>query len=131
MKRGKAWGATEILLQRPTIEVHRMQIAPNTRCSMHKHEHKWNAFLVLSGRLKIIVRKNDYALTDETILLPGEMMEVAPGEFHRFEAGGEPVDAIEFYYLEPLSEDIVREDCGGATQARITADQVRGVFDNG
>ena len=119
MKRGKAWGATQILLQRPTIEMHRMTIAPNTRCSMHKHNHKWNAFLCLSGELTIVVRKNDYNLTDKTVLKPGEMMEVAPGEFHRFESGEQPVDALELYYLEPLSDDIVREDCGGALM-RVT-----------
>lgn len=121
MIRGKAWGHTRVLLQRPTIEMHRMSIAPNYRCSMHKHCHKWNAFLVISGTLTIFVRKNDYPLEDKTRLGPGEIMEVAPGEFHRFESGEDPVDALELYYLEPLSDDIVREDCGGAVNAASIA----------
>lgn len=113
MKRGKVWGSTNVLLAKATVEMHRMWIEPRSRCSMHKHHFKWNGFLCLSGRLTIVVEKNDYALTDRTVLEPGEFMEVPPGEFHRFESGDEPVDAIELYYLEPLSEDIVRKDCGG------------------
>src|SRR5437016_804168 len=110
--RGKVWGRTATLLATPFVEVHRLHIEPNRQCSLHAHQYKWNGFLVLSGRLAIIVDKSDYALTDKTDLGPGDFTTVKPGEYHRFISGDEPVEALELYYPEPLSEDIVRKDCG-------------------
>lgn len=110
---GKVWGSTECLLDTPLLSVHRLKILPNMTCSMHAHEFKWNGFFVTSGRLIIEVRKKSYALTDRTVLNAGELTSVKPGEFHRFVTEPEGCDGIEFYYLEPLSEDIVRESCGG------------------
>lgn len=66
-----------------------------------------------SGRMFIEVHKNDYALVDVTELGPGEFTTVRPGEFHRFITKGEPAQALEIYYPEELSEDIVRKDVGG------------------
>jgi mannose-6-phosphate isomerase-like protein (cupin superfamily) len=116
MKAGKVWGSTTLLLKTPLIEIHRLEIEANRRCSMHKHEFKWNCFIPITGRLTIEVEKNDYALTDKTTIGPGELMTVKPNEFHRFVSGDEAVSALEIYYPEFLSEDIVRKDCGGATQ---------------
>lgn len=112
MKSGKIWGCTEVLIKTPLIEVHRLTVQPYAQCSMHMHSTKWNAFVVISGRLTIAVEKKDYALTDHTELGPGEFTTVKPGEFHRFIAGREAVSALEIYYPETLSEDIVRKDCG-------------------
>jgi mannose-6-phosphate isomerase-like protein (cupin superfamily) len=116
-KFGKVWGSTEVLLRTPLLEVHRLTIAPNAECSNHQHQFKWNAFFVMSGRLSIVVEKKDYALTDVTELGPGEFTTVRPGEYHRFRSGAEPVQAIEIYYPETLSEDIVRKDCGSVAGA--------------
>lgn len=111
---GKVWGSTELLLKTPLIEVHRLVIDPFSRCSMHKHEFKWNAFSVISGMLWIDVEKNDYALTDTTMIGPGDLTTVKPGEYHRFRTGDLATIALEIYYPEGLSEDIIRKDCGGA-----------------
>lgn len=113
MVTGKVWGETRALLVTPMIEVHRILIQPGMVCSMHKHQFKWNAFLVIRGRLNIEVRKKDYALTDVTELREGDFTTVAPGEFHRFVSLDEYVDALEIYYPEGLSADIVRENVGG------------------
>jgi mannose-6-phosphate isomerase-like protein (cupin superfamily) len=120
-KRGKIWGVTETLLATPFLEVHRLTIKPNARCSLHSHQFKWNGFFVQSGSLTISVQKNDYPLTDDTVLGPGDFTTVKPGEFHRFISGDEEVRAIEVYYPEPLSEDIVRKDCG-SVNAQTTGD---------
>lgn len=109
---GKIWGKTECLLKTPLIEVHRIHIKANAVCSMHKHEYKWNMFYVISGKLDIEVRKNDYDLVDVTHLHAGEWTSVRPNEFHRFRSVTD-VEALEIYYLEPLTDDIVREDVGG------------------
>lgn len=113
MKLGKCWGVTELLQKTPTIEVHRLAIEPNSRCSMHKHLYKHNSFYVATGRLFIETEKNAYALTDVTELGPGDFTTVAPNEFHRFVTKDEGCTGIEFYFTEPLSEDIIRKDVGG------------------
>jgi mannose-6-phosphate isomerase-like protein (cupin superfamily) len=102
-----------VWLSTPFAEVHRLTILPNVQCSMHMHQHKWNSFHVISGRLIIEVEKSDYPLTDKTELGPGESTTVKPGEYHRFRTGDEPCEAIECYYPAALSEDIKRRDCGG------------------
>ena len=113
MKLGKVWGTTELLLRSPFIEVHRLFIQPQSRCSLHMHQNKWNAFFVQSGILKIEVVKKAYDLVDVTELTAGEFTTVAPGEDHRFVTGDEGAEAIEIYYPAELAEDIVRRDVGG------------------
>ena len=118
MRRGKVWGITEPLLQTPLIEIHRLTILPNRQCSLHLHRHKWNCFIVVSGRLIIEVHKSDYDLVDRTELGPDDITTVRPGEKHRFISGRERVRAFEVYYPEGLSEDIVRQDVGGVIRKR-------------
>ncbi len=113
MKEGKVWGTTETLLTTNTVEVHRIKINPRSYCSMHKHEFKWNMFYVIKGRLYIEVEKNNYDLTDVTELFQGQHTSVKPNEFHRFFTKDEPVEALEVYYLNSISEDIVRKTVGG------------------
>lgn len=115
---GKVWGSTEPLIETPFVSVHRLQILPNARCSEHCHKRKHNAFYVESGTLRIVVKKNGYDLTDTTVLGPGDFTTVAPDEYHWFETGDQPVVGLEFYYPDPLSEDIVRRNCG-AVKASI------------
>jgi mannose-6-phosphate isomerase-like protein (cupin superfamily) len=115
MKSGKVWGTTELMLRTPLVEIHRLRILPNMQCSMHKHNFKHNAFIVVEGHLTIETKKLDYALTDITELDPEDMTTVKPGEFHRFRSGSIGCTAFEIYYCEPLSEDIIRADVGGAT----------------
>lgn len=113
MIQGKVWGQTESLLSNPTLELHRIQYKNNHECSMHCHKHKYNAFYCVSGKLKIVVKKNDYNLTDETILNPGDLCVVPPGEYHKF-VGLEDGEALELYWAASLEpSDIVRENVGG------------------
>jgi len=110
--RGKIWGKTQTIIASPGVEMHAISILPNSECSLHCHRFKWNGFFVTKGTLTIEVHKNDYALVDKTVLGPGEFTTVGPGEYHRFISHREPVEAIEVYYQEPLSEDIVRKNAG-------------------
>ena len=111
MLTGKRWGVTTALLQTPLIEVHRIEVEPEMRCSWHKHERKWNAFAVISGALTIEAER-DGGVT-HTVLRAGDMTSVRPGEWHRFVSGLTPTVALELYYPAELGEDIVRRDCGG------------------
>ena len=119
MKHGKIWGTTELIYRNPLIEVHRLLILPGSHCSWHVHERKSNMFICMQGHLKIQVRKNDYDLTDDTLLNPGEVTTVPPGEYHRFvtetDWTGKTL-AFEVYYPEPLGKDIIRENVGGCTE---------------
>jgi quercetin dioxygenase-like cupin family protein len=113
---GKVWGTTQPLIVTPLVEVHKVRAKAGGFCSKHSHTRKWNAFLVIEGRLKIKVWKQDYDLVDETTLLPGDITTVRPGEVHQFVVP-EDHDCVflEIYYLEGLGPDITRTTCGGAS----------------
>jgi hypothetical protein len=62
--------------------------------------------------LEIHVRKNNYELTDVTVLRAGDFTSVRPGEYHYFVCT-EACSALELYWPELLSEDIKRKNTGG------------------
>jgi mannose-6-phosphate isomerase-like protein (cupin superfamily) len=111
---GKVWGRTEVLADTPFFALHRLEIKPRSRCSLHMHRNKHNGFHVIAGTLLIEVHKGDYELIDLTRLGPGDTTSVKPGEYHRFISEEAHVTALEWYYPEALSEDIVRKDCGAS-----------------
>ena len=111
--KGKIWGKSETLLKTPIIEIHKLSINPNSYCSLHKHNFKWNAFIVVSGTLYISVHKNDYDLVDVTTLEKDQITTIPPGEFHKFHTLNSQVECFEIYYPELLSEDIIRKTVGG------------------
>ena len=86
---GKQWVTTEAKVQTLLFEMRRLEVLPEMRCSMHKHERKWNAFAVISGALIIEVEREGCGLT-QTVLRAGDVTAVRPGEFHRF-VSGDPV----------------------------------------
>jgi len=119
-KSGKIWGTTQAILQNPVVELHRIEIKPGYRCSIHKHAHKWNAFFIESGSLEIhIFGKeppkfvNKDTPMDVTVLRVGESTQVPPGVYHCFVCREECI-AFETYWPELLGEDIVRHDTGGS-----------------
>jgi mannose-6-phosphate isomerase-like protein (cupin superfamily) len=111
IKSGKVWGKTELLIDNPVAEFHRIDINAGGVCSLHRHLYKFNYFYVVSGVLNIEVHKNDYELVDTTVLASGEGTIVKPNEYHRFVAVTDVV-AFELYFPELLSSDIERKDVG-------------------
>lgn len=115
MKVGKIWGNTQNLLTTPLFEIHKIYIKPNSNCSLHIHQNKYNFFYVIKGKLFIEVHKNDYDLVDITSLNENEYTSVQPNEYHKFFTEDEEVIALEIYYppgINPL--DIVRKDHGSS-----------------
>ena len=108
---GKVWGETRRIFSKCNVEIHRIDVIKGGICSKHRHVHKANAFYVERGQLAVDVWKSDYPLVDRTILFAGDIMTVAPGEYHRFEALLGTV-AYEIYFVELDPSDIEREDCG-------------------
>jgi mannose-6-phosphate isomerase-like protein (cupin superfamily) len=118
MIEGKIWGTTELLLKTPLIEIRRFKVRPSAHCSWHKHALKWNLFICLDGELIVERKRKDYPLIDRTVLDPGQVCAVPPGEFHRFKTGTWKAEAVEIYYpAEVQEDDIEREDCGGLDSA--------------
>lgn len=120
----KIWGTTQVLVMTPMFEMHRLVIKPFHRCSYHRHVFKHNSFYVLHGTLYIDVqRSGSYRgkAVDSYTLNSGDTFSVPPGIRHQFRTGpgsrggrrGAPCLALEMYYTEPLSEDIIRTDKGG------------------
>lgn len=115
----KVWGRTTPLVVTPVFELHFLQIKPLHRCSFHKHRHKHNVFFVLAGELFIDSDCNGDKETQRIGF--HEWFSVAPSCKHQFRTGADYCTALEMYYPEPLSEDIVRYNVG----APITSDYGR------
>lgn len=109
---GKVWGTTQKIFDNGAVSVHRITAKKGGYSSMHKHEYRFNMFYVESGRMKVVTRKNDYDLTDETFVEAGQTAIAAPNEWHKFEAM-EDVVAFEIYYGVCEDGDIIREGHGG------------------
>jgi mannose-6-phosphate isomerase-like protein (cupin superfamily) len=112
MINGKIWGTTELLFNHNNVECHRIKIKAGMASSWHTHTCRQNSFYVMSGKLAIQSCKNDYKLTDTTIIKDGESTYVPPGEKHRFVALTD-VDAIEYYWVDLINTDIKRNNHGG------------------
>ena len=109
---GKVWGKTQQLFQNSNFELHRIEVKKGGFCSKHQHKHKFNAFYIEQGKLKVIVYENDYDLIDETIISTGEMTIAKPRTYHRFEAIEDTI-CYEIYWVELSHNDIQRVDVGG------------------
>lgn len=107
MKQGKRWGTTWCLHKNHALELHRIEVKAGGTCSKHRHEHKWNGFFVESGKLTVKIWQPSGDV-DETVLGPGDQMEVPPGVKHQFVAQIGTV-AFEWYWVGALAEDIIRE----------------------
>lgn len=109
----KVWGRTHTLLDTPLCSIHKLHILPGARCSLHFHKHKWNAFYVVRGHLILDIERVNGCMPVPHDLSAGDFYTVKPAALHQFRT---PVDegciCLEIYYVEPLSEDIIRRDVG-------------------
>ena len=109
---GKVWGTTSLLFCKNNVEIHRITGKKGGYCSKHKHEHKYNLFFVEKGCLRIKIWKK-YGLVDETELIANQICIVDPGDFHMFAVLEDDTIALEVYWVDMDSGDIVREEQGG------------------
>lgn len=108
---GKKWGHTKCVYEGSYSEVHVIRANKGGYCSKHLHKQKWNRFVVLGGKLKIILYKDKGE--DVTILTEGMFSDVPPGIEHRFEALEDTL-CLEIYWIDGLDpNDIERVDSGG------------------
>jgi mannose-6-phosphate isomerase-like protein (cupin superfamily) len=109
---GKVWGNTKFIFGNNNFEIHRIEVDSGGHCSLHRHEHKYNAFYLESGKLKIIIEQQDYDLKDETVMKKDDLTIVKPGLYHSFEALEDTV-CYEIYWSELDHDDIQRKNVGG------------------
>ena len=111
MRQGKDWGYTTEFFRNAMVSAHHLEIKKGGFCSEHIHEHKYNLFYVISGKLKITIwREND--VKDETILTKGQFSAVSPSFYHKFE-GLEKTECVEIYQVLLNEPDIKRRTQGG------------------
>ena len=109
---GKVWGKTQDIFKNSNFELHRIEVNKGGFCSKHRHVHKFNAFYVEKGKLKITIYETEYDLVDETIISAGDLSIVKPGKFHKFDALEDSI-CYEIYWVELNYNDIDRENVGG------------------
>ncbi|HLH78214.1 MAG TPA: hypothetical protein VKV28_15525 [Candidatus Binataceae bacterium] len=64
-----------------------LEIAQGKRCSFHFHKLKAESFYLLSGRLKVRVKRSpEETVIEEFEMLPGQCMDVPRGLVHQMEA---------------------------------------------
>ena len=77
-------------------------------CSVHRHDYKWNRFVVVDGSLVIREYSPDgLAVVKKSKLVIGDMLDIPPDVVHQFYAETD-VFAIEMYWGELAVDDIVR-----------------------
>lgn len=111
---GKQWGHTSPIFEHNNCQCYYIMVKKGGYCSRHSHRHKFNRFVVLSGRLKVSIFR-EYAgkiVEDVTIIEAGQITDVPPGVEHQFE-GIENTTALEFYWVELDPDDITRSTVGG------------------
>ena len=109
MIQGKVWGTTELLFKHNGVECHRIYVKKGGTCSIHHHAVRNNAFFVEYGRLLVEIHKSE--CIDRTVLNSQARCEVPAGELHRFIALDDTA-ALEWYWVDDISKDIVRSDMG-------------------
>ena len=111
VKYGKVWGYTTEIKKTESFSLHRLSIKAGGVCSKHKHDFKINGFFIEKGKLLIRTWKDGQGLIDETTLTDLQYTEIAPPEYHQFEALEDTI-CYEFYFNYPIFEDIIRETQG-------------------
>jgi cupin fold WbuC family metalloprotein len=111
-RHGKAWGTTALLYATRYLQAHLLEIKAGGYCSEHRHERKTNTFIVLSGRMEVLIWPEGVTKMDTTVLTSGNMSTIPAGVFHKFHAIEDTV-CLEVYESAEIGEDIARRTVGG------------------
>ena len=110
-KQSKIWGDTQLLFVHYGIECHLINFREGGFCSKHRHDHKWNRFVVLEGSLVVRIFQGKDVI-DETTINSGQVTDVPPTIWHQFRCP-EDGKALEIYWTLLEAGDIERESVGG------------------
>jgi len=114
MRQGKDWGYTTEFFRNAMVSAHHLKIKRGGYCSEHIHEHKYNLFYVISGKLEITIFR-EKGIKDITVLQEGQSSGTPPGFWHKFRAL-EDTECIEIYQVLLIDPDIKRRTQGDIEQ---------------
>lgn len=114
-KSGKYWGHTRTLFNINNVELHYLEIKNSGYCSEHKHDHKYNKFIILEGSITIMSWKSGNDLQPDIINLSmNDECTISPGIFHKFVNNSTEIcKMLEIYWVELNPSDITRRSIGG------------------
>ena len=99
----KPWGSEEIIEINKKFMFKKLYMKKNHQCSLQLHNKKKESVFVLSGKLKVIIKKNKKTINK--ILTKGQNILIKPKTIHRMKA------VTNCTYLEastPEINDVVR-----------------------
>lgn len=106
----KIWGERWLIRQDSTHAVSYLKIREGYRCSWHKHQTKYNLFVVLSGHLRLVIEElGEIMNVDLTV---GETFTIKPGQWHEFVGLAGGCECVEEMYVEYDEGDIDRKVIG-------------------
>ena len=115
MREQKVWGERWQIRRDTASETTFLDLNAGFRCSWHRHITKYNLFVVLRGRIKLIVEEMEKRAVIE--LRAGETFQTRPGQWHEFQVVEDSM-VIEVMYVEYDEGDIERENQGGTTDEK-------------
>ena len=107
----KIWGERWLIRQDSTHANSVLVLNAGYECSWHRHQAKFNKFVVLKGLIGIVVGENGQQHV--THLRPGNEFTTKPGQWHKFQAYENSI-VVEEMYVSYDEGDIERETVGGA-----------------
>lgn len=106
----KIWGWNDELIKNDISSLNILCVTKGGQCSYHKHEHNYNLFYLVSGKLEIKTDKGTVTLE------PGQNFLIHPGTEHQF-TGLEDSMVVEYVYVELNPLDIIRSSQGTIVKA--------------
>jgi mannose-6-phosphate isomerase len=79
----RPWGTFTVLDEGPDFKVKRIEVLPGKRLSYQKHSQRSEHWVVVQGTAKVTIDDRD------TILVPGQAIDIAIGAAHRVENPGD------------------------------------------
>jgi len=110
-RENKVWGERWLCHQDTTHSTAILHLKKGFRCSWHKHEQKYNLFVVLFGKIEIVTLELE-GIKRTTILTKGNSFTVMPGQYHEFRILEDSI-VLEEMYVYYCEEDIQRQRLGG------------------
>lgn len=107
----KVWGEWWLIRRDSTHATSILKLDKGFQCSWHRHQSKFNLFVVLRGKVGIVTKQLDESYP-MTVLTTGEVFTTKPGEWHKFVVL-EDSEMMEEMYVEYHESDIERDTLGG------------------
>jgi len=107
------WGRRVVTRIDPYSITTILYLDPRKRCSWHYHDHAYNQFFVIKGKLEVKTDIGPDNQRNRTMITEGQSFTVQPKIKHEFRTFEEPTIIEEIAYVKYETTDIHREMLGG------------------